>query len=347
MRSFLIEAVATFVIGWFLWALNMPIRILLFAGVLFLTGEALRQFFISERGRGALTRLKTRIGSAAMAYFVVCVVGAAAAATYWALIDRAVKATEARDKAQKPAPQAVSTLPSPAVDSTPSPTPPGAITPSPAQHAEAKRQEPRPIDGVDVDLKGLPILVRTNQDKAVRLAPFSGAGGGVEGLMTIAPFQEGQPNRPHNLWMVTFNEVTIWNKSKRKVSLQFTLKTSVAGPVDVLELVSNGLGNIPMPDLKVLAAKKRVPIAIEEHGPGRAAARVPWVLQNGMEQWSYLNGPLDIEPMDHKSGTLAFFIQQLDEKDSRIDLFDSTLVLTDRLSDTSRSINAADPINRK
>jgi hypothetical protein len=222
----------------------------------------------------------------------------------------------------------------------PTPPPPTAPAPNPIPLVRDGRKTPAaaPKDAeqqvldLEIDFNPTPTLFRTNQDKAVYLVRTRFQNGDIEVLMALAP-GDGftQPNQPHNLWMILLSNVTIWNKSEKRVSLQFEYQTTLAGPVSPLELTSNGVTT----DLVKLAAMQAIPIGLQEHGPGRASSQIPNVLINGLEKFLYMRGPLDIDPSDHKEGVLAFFFQQLDDKDSRVDFANGTLVVTDRLSNGS------------
>jgi hypothetical protein len=174
-----------------------------------------------------------------------------------------------------------------------------------------------------IDFPSVPVLVRTSQDKAVKI----GQGKLGRKPMNILDF----PLVPHNLWMIAFGDVTIWNKTSQRVSLQFQYHTAMSDPVDEMELAANGVKG----DYASLLKQKRIPITLEEHGPNRNASKVPGVLTGGLEKWVLLEGPLSVEPLNHAKGALVFFYQQYDETDARLDYSNGEVVVIDRLTDAT------------
>jgi hypothetical protein len=199
---------------------------------------------------------------------------------------------------------------------------------------------------LEVDVPNLPVLWRTNQAEAVQLISFGTPDRSVEVIATVRLARQDPRNIPHNLWLILFPNVTIWNKSeRRRVSLQFEFRTTIKGPRPHMEIA----GNTPAmaaSELQAISRRAQIPVTLEEHGPGRAASQIPGVLSADQAQLPFLRGPLAIDALTHAQGVLAFFYQQLDQQDAPVDLFKGTLIIRDRLSGKSMSIDLEKLIER-
>ena len=172
---------------------------------------------------------------------------------------------------------------------------------------------------IELELRNpLPAMMRTNYGDIAKLAQVR--------------FRPGEPavtemERPHNLWMLVFGHVTIWNRSQERVSLQFEYETTVRGPVeDWSELTSNG-GERGDSELDV------VPITLVEHGPMRDVSYADDVfIMGGWDRSAHLEGPLVLDPGDHAQGPLAFYYHQHDRDEPRPSLAGGRLRIVDRLS---------------